>query len=303
MGSLPNVVPRLAGGSPRLKRIDRVGWTVGACFESHGVRVGVRSNHAALLGQLPELLPPGSRRTGGPAVDQLFSLWVPCAPRPRPTRVYAGAERRVRAWELGDALAVLESEMRHAVAAQARGRTFVHAGVVGWRGRAIVVPGRSRSGKTTLVAELVRAGAAYLSDEFAVLDPRGRAHPFAKRLSIRGPGGCDRHAQRPSAEELGGRSGRAALPVGMVVVTEHRSGAAWRPQSLTAGRGVLEMLAHTVAARLRPETSLASLERAVEGAIILKGARGEAADLAPRLLAAAERAWGSVGLRNRRGTT
>ena len=303
MGSLPNTVPRLAGGSPRLERIDRVGWTVGACFESHGVRVGVRSNHPALLGQLPGLLPPGARCASGPAVDQLFSLWVPGASLHRPTRGYAGAERRLRARELGDALAVLESEIRHAVAARARGWTFIHAGVVGWRARAIVIAGRSRTGKTTLVAELVRAGAAYLSDEYAVLDPRGRVHPFAKRLSIRGPGGCDRHAQLLSAEELGGRSGQAALPVGMVVVTEHQLGAAWKPRSLTAGRAVLEMLAHTVAARLRPEESLASLERAVDGAIILKGERGEAADLAPRLLAAAEWAWGSVGAGKRGGTT
>jgi hypothetical protein len=30
------------------------------------------------------------------------------------------------------------------------------------------------------VAELVRAGATYYSDEFAVLDSRGRVHPFPR---------------------------------------------------------------------------------------------------------------------------
>jgi len=39
-----------------------------------------------------------------------------------------------------------------------------------------------------------------------------------------------------------------------------------------------------VSARLRPEASLASLERAVERATVLKGERGEAAQLAPLLL-------------------
>jgi hypothetical protein len=291
MGSLPNVLPRLAAGSPRLERIDRVGWTVGACFESHGLRLGVRSNSPALAEHLKALLPPGARPRRAAAVDHLFSLWVPAGPLSRAVRVYDGALRRARTRGLAEALTALESEIRRAVAAGARGRTFVHAGAVGWRGRAILVPGRSRSGKTTLVAELVKAGAEYLSDEFAVLDGRGRVHPFAKRLSVRGPGGCDRHARRPSAEDLGGRAARAPLPVGMVVVTEHRAGAGWDPSPLTAGQALIELLAHTVAARLRPEASLAALQQAVAGAVGLKGTRGEAAELAPSLLAAADREW------------
>jgi hypothetical protein len=97
---------------------------------------------------------------------------------------------------------VLESEIRQWVAKTAKKRTFVHAGVVNWHKRAIVIPGRSRSGKTTFVAELVKAGASYLSDEFAVLDSRGRVHPFAKPLSI-GASGCDRHARSQRAEKLG----------------------------------------------------------------------------------------------------
>ena len=44
------------------------------------------------------------------------------------------------------------------------------------------------------------------------------------------------------------------------------------------------MLAHTVPARLRPAESLLALERAVARAIVVKGERGEAAELAPQLL-------------------
>jgi hypothetical protein len=203
----------------------------------------------------------------------------------------------VRTADLGQAFAVLESEIRQSVAAGAERRTFVHAGVVGWRGRAIVVPGRSRSGKTTLVAELVKAGAEYLSDEFAVLDARGRVHPFPKPLSIRGPGGCDLHAQARRVEELGGTCATRSLPVGLVVLAEHRPGATWRPERLSAGRGVLEMLTHTVPARLRPEASLQSLERAVARATVLKGERGEARELATLLLRSLEEAEGIHGPR------
>jgi len=76
--------------------------------------------------------------------------------------------------------------------------------------------------------------------------------------------------------------------VRLVVLTEHRPGGTWRPLRLTAGQAVLELLAHTVPARLRPEASLASLERAVARATVLKGPRGEARDLAQTLLRSVE---------------
>ena len=296
MGSLASTVLPAAGGPARAVRIDRVRWPVGLCFESHGVQVAVRCNHPALSERLLRLLPPGARPAAGTSLDALFSLWVPVGGRPRPARVYAGSQRLACTRDLPQALAVLESELRHAVATRARGRTFVHAGVVGWRGRAILLPGRSRSGKTTLVAELVRAGAEYLSDEFAVLDGSGRVHPFAKRLSFRGEGGCDRHAWQAAVEEIGGRAAQGPLPVGLVAVTEYEPGAAWSPAPLTPGQGVLELLAHTVPARLRPGASLEALGHTVVGATLLKGPRGEAGEAARRLL---EHDWRGGGQKER----
>jgi hypothetical protein len=286
--SQPGLMPR-SRGRKGPGRIDRLAWTTGTCIEAHGVRLGVRTNAEALLGRLEGCLPPGWRPSRSSLVDELFSLWVdPVAGSDRPSRVYVGALRRARTRNLGHALAVLESELRQSLAARAPRRTFVHAGVVGWRGSAIVVPGRSRSGKTTLVAELVRAGATYLSDEFAVLDGRGRVHPFAKLLSVRGAGGCDVHVSRPSAEDLGGSAGTEPLPIGLVVLATHRPGARWSPEVLTPGQAVIEMLAHTVPARLRPAATLAALERAVSHAAVVKGERDEARELAPRLLALLE---------------
>jgi hypothetical protein len=148
---------------------------------------------------------------------------------------------------------VLESEIRQTVAKGAARRTFVHAGVVGWNGRAILVPGRSRSGKTTLVAELVKAGAQYLSDEFAVLDGRGRVHPFAKPLSIRGP------AAATSTRPGGGLGALRAttLPV-MAVLAEHRPE---RSGGLSASPGTAARDARSHRPRLRP--SAHSPQRAV----------------------------------------
>jgi hypothetical protein len=248
--------------------------------------VGVRFNEPRMLERLEPHLPPGWQPAPSPFVDRIFSLWVDPdrGPSPRPSRVYADGQRRARTADLGEAFATLESEIRQGVAADTRERVFVHAGVVGWSGRAIIIPGRSRSGKTTLVAELVKAGAEYYSDEFAVLDSEGRVHPFPKLLSVRGEGGCDRHARRQSAEELGGVCGRRPLTVGQVILTEYDAGAEWRPAELSPGQAVLEMISHTVPARIRPEDSLAALERAVSDAVVLRGNRGEARGLARHLL-------------------
>ena len=71
------------------------------------------------------------------------------------------------------------------VAQRSQQMLFMHAGVVAWRGMAIVFPGRSYTGKSTLVAELVLRGAMYYSDEFAVLDDTGKVHPYRRTPVLR----------------------------------------------------------------------------------------------------------------------
>jgi hypothetical protein len=53
---------------------------------------------------------------------------------------------------------------------------------------------------------------------------------------------------------------------------------------LTRGKGVLEMLSNTVSARTQPELALNVLPKALEGAKILKGVRGEARDIVDSIL-------------------
>jgi hypothetical protein len=177
----------------------------------------------------------------------------------------------------------LETQVRQQVSMRSPEKVFMHAGVVGFEDRAIVVPGLSHSGKTTLVAALLRAGASYLSDEYAVLDARGRVHPFTKPLSIRGDKG---EPQNYSAESIGASTSESALPVGLVVLSTYRGGAEWRPTPLSGGDAVLRLLRHTAQTRERPAASLKALRNMVEGAVVLSGERGEASELAPLLLGA-----------------
>jgi hypothetical protein len=196
--------------------------------------------------------------------------------------LFAGGIRAARSLDADLVLKIFESDIQIYVGILAHRRIFVHAGVVEWKGQAIVIPGKSMSGKSTLTAELVRAGATYYSDEYAVLDERGRVHPYPRQLGLRLPGTDEQTKVR--AEELGGRVGSKPLPVGMVVVSQYHEGARWRPRKLSAGQGALEVLANTVPARTRPEQSLSSIQQAVTSARIFKGRRGDAKETAELIL-------------------
>jgi hypothetical protein len=267
-----------------MKTLDRLGWAEGLSFGAYGVRVGVRTDRAEILPDLLARLPPGWRRLASPRVDRLYSVIAGggdgCLRRL--SLVYEGSHRIGRSRELPEALDALESALRLHVAEHARGRVFLHAAVVGWRGRAILLPGRSFSGKSTLAAALVRAGASYYSDEYAVLDSSGRVHAYPAPLALRNAAGA--RIARLSAEALGGSSRREPLPVGLVVLSEFRPRGVWRPRRLSPGRAALEMLAHAVPARRDPARVLATLRRVALDAHVTKGARGEAEATAERLL-------------------
>ncbi|HST54121.1 MAG TPA: hypothetical protein VLJ61_19090 [Pyrinomonadaceae bacterium] len=270
-----------------MSKIDRLGWAAGFAFESYGVRVGVRTNDPAALKHLSAHLPPGWKPARAGRVERLYSIFAPSdTARARGVRrfnlLYGDAGRLARTQDLSEALEAFESDLQLYVAASARRRLFVHAGVVSWRGRAILLPGRSFAGKSTLVAALVGAGATYYSDEYAVLDRAGRVHPFARPIGLRG--GATGRRKKVHVESLEGASGARPLPVGLVVLSEYREGARFRPRRLTEGQGLLALLSNTVSARRRPEEALCVLQRVASGAASYKAARGEAQGAATSIL-------------------
>jgi hypothetical protein len=272
--------------STSMEKVNRLGWAAGFSLKSYGVRIGIRCNEPAALDRVCRHLPSEWEKTSSAVVDRVYSISIGnqgsrSAAR-RQNLLYGDDVRLARSPDLDGVLDTFESDLRLFVAELAKHRVFVHAGVVGWKGRAIVIPGRSYSGKSTLVAELVRAGATYYSDEYAVLDSRGRVHPFAKPIELREEG--EFRQTKVSVAELGGRSGTRPLPVGIVLMTQFKNGARWRPRKLTVGNGVLEMLFNTVSARRNPQRALATLQRVASQADVLKGVRGDARKVVPALL-------------------
>lgn len=270
-----------------MDKIDRLGWAAGIAFRAYGVSVGVRVTDGGVLDRVQALLPPGWMPAAKPTVRRLFSLIVGGPTGRAGVRrfniLYADSMRLFRSHDLDEALRLLELYVHTDIADRAPRRTFVHAGVVGWNGQAIVIPGRSCSGKSSLVTALVKAGATYYSDEFAVLDERGRVHPYPIPLAIRrGQPGVPPTKCR--VEEIGGVAGTRPLPVGLVLLTRYVSGARFRPRPVSAGRTVLELLANTLPARRRPGRVLDVLSQVASQALALRGTRGEAEWVAQRIL-------------------
>ena len=273
-----------------MAKIDRLGWADGMSFTSYGVRVGVRVNDSALLKEVIARLPPGSKPASFAVVDHLYSIIggkeKPDSRVRRLSLGYWNLLRFARAREFDSVLDAFESHVQLTVAEYAPRRVFVHAGVVGWKDRAILIPGLSHSGKTTLVDQLIRAGATYYSDEYAVLDGRGRVHPYPRALGMRSPNGPE--SKKVRAEEIGAAVGSKPLRVGLVVSTSYKDGARWRPRQITRGKGVLELMSNTVSARSQPELALTVLPAALESARILKGVRGEAGEIVKLILESVE---------------
>lgn len=264
-----------------MRKLDRLGWTAGISMLSYGVRVGIRVNDTKALERIERVLPPQWRPASTSIVERLFSVYIGGRKQGSNVRryslLYDGAERLQRTMLDEDIYNTLAASLRLSIAEGAKRRLFVHAGVVGWKGKGILIPGRSFSGKTTLVRELIEAGATYYSDEYAVLDKAGRVHPFAKPLSIREDGAAEQTDY--AVEELGGRAGRKPLQVWLVLLSRYRKGARWRPRTLTAGQSALELLSNTVAARREPEAALKTLREVSSNALTLKGWRGEASQV------------------------
>jgi len=247
-------------------------------FEAYGIQMRFCTNEPELLDEIQPLMPPGWRRRPRSEAQHRLGLLA------EDHDVYSIYHDTICVHDAPGrkmALMMMDTQLEGYVALHSPDFIFVHAGVVAVGNHAIVMPGLSFSGKTTLVTALVEAGAVYYSDEFAVLDESGRVHPYPRRLTVRSPGGptVDRYV-----EELGGIPGAQPLPVGLVVATQYVPQAEWDPSELSVGAGALAVFEHAVPARDRPEQTLRAIKTALNGAVIQQGERGEADELAGVLL-------------------
>ncbi len=195
--------------------------------------------------------------------------------------LYANSLQIVRTFNSSDVLNLFESDLGIYLAENSSQRLFVHAAAVGWNNRVAVIPGRSQTGKSMLTRELIRAGATYYSDEYALFDRHGWVHPFHRPLSFLNQSGREIQLR---AQQLGSSMAANARPISLVVLTHFKPAGHWKPSIVSRGSGVLGLLCNTPIARTHPKKALAILTKAVARATVLRGSRGEARETAKMIL-------------------
>ena len=258
--------------------LDRVRWEAESTLESHGVGVSLRVNRAGMLNAFPVHMPAARRNAREVKPVIRYSILEGGSEN---RRIYSLYSEKKKLLETSAALPILrrfESELHHSVAAMTDEKIFVHAGVVAWRGRAILIPGRSFSGKSTLVHALIQAGATYYSDEYAVIGDDGKIHAYPRPLRLRSGGGAEIRYENLSPTPGG------PLTAGVIVVSQYRPGGRWNPRPLTPGEALLALVRNTVAIRRRPEASLRALRQVTARATAFRTVRGEAEAVARKLL-------------------
>ena len=76
------------------------------------------------------------------------------------------------------------SEINSVAVAGCDDQLVFHAAAVASANRAVLLPGPSNRGKSTLTTALVQADYGYLTDEAAAVDSDGVVHPFAKAIAL-----------------------------------------------------------------------------------------------------------------------
>jgi hypothetical protein len=259
-------------------------------LQCHGVCFGVRVNSRALWNlvahRAPEFL-PGVQVNAAGRIDWAYTLAESAGGRPG-IAVHSGRRAIALAANRFAAFQVLCSDLQLKMAEMSPQAVFIHAGVVGWQGRAIILPGRTFSGKSTLVNELLRRGATYYSDEYAVFED-GFVHPFPCPLHMRSRQG---HAgRRIPAGLLRAAIGSAPLPAGLILFLSFHGRSGWQIKRLSPGHGMLGLLRNAVAARTRPVETLRALSPAAVHAPAYRGHRGEASLAADRIFELFNESW------------
>ena len=255
-------------------------WSDAFAVEAFGALIAVRVDDPAGIAGLYEALPIGCRTQSGGLAD--LTLSVAMEKDGEPGAIYEGETLVARPRSRTDGIEDFVSRLRFGLAQFARTRIVVHGGAVSWNGKVAVFPARTHSGKSHLVAQLIKAGADYFSDEHIVLDDAGRVHPWPIALSMRQAGRARQRATSPA--EFGARVATAPLPLSLIVSTRFRRNARWRPRRLTPSEGAIELLNNTIAARLYPERAMRAAGAAAAAAAAIKSDRPDAGRVVDRIL-------------------
>jgi hypothetical protein len=157
----------------------------------------------------------------------------------------------------------------------------VHAGAVLWDGRVLLLPGSTHAGKSSLVAELLRRGATYFSDEYALIDAEGRAHPYPRPLLVRNGS----PVQIPVLpEECNAQVGDSAAPIGWILALRYVPDRPWSVSAIPQSEALVVLLQNTPHLLAEAPEMLQSFQRAVAGTTGFIGSQPNAVQAVDEIL-------------------
>lgn len=168
-------------------------------------------------------------------------------------RVRVTEREAVVAEDLVAAVRTLNHELLHGLMLRRRELFYVHAGVVVVDGEALILPGLSRAGKSTLVLALLQQGAGFLSDELLVFDPADqKLLPFPRAIKVRDE--CVGYFPTLAEQFVGEGEGRflpfdaiqdlrmaASATPGHIAVPRWQAGHTNLVETLTRGQGLVQL--------------------------------------------------------------
>jgi len=282
----PRTVSSL-GATPRVHRTAspslQDGLLAGGRYSAFGVSWEMRADDVSAYHLLLDRLPSVSIPTSARAMARTYVFrTLPSKASDGDLSFMLSADGRplVRSSEPEVVADAFEDDLKFLLAERSPRKLFLRAGVVGWRDRAIVIPGGPHSGKSTLVRALVGCGATYFSDEYAVIEGN-TVQPFpARSANWTVPGTVLSYWM----DELGKNSEPKPLPIGLILFAPYQAGAVFKPKLLARGQSLLGMFKHAVASQRNPERVLRALEVVSRRCNGLEGVRGDAHSAASYLI-------------------
>jgi len=224
------------------------------------------------------IFPPVPRRSSAPSSPDIHLRVDHSA---EGFRVLLNHKLAAFALTLHDAALAVVKALDDAVVHRMKMFRAVHSGAVLIGERALLVPGSTHAGKSSLVAELLRRGASYFSDEYALIDDEGRIHSYPRPLLLRN-GSPQQSLVLP--EELNASFATRPAPIGWILALDYVPGeASWDVHEMSQGEAVMLLLRNTPHEMAQSPEMVDFFLRVAANAICYAGKRCDVAEAATRV--------------------
>jgi len=251
-------------------------------IETADFSISVASHSVGALELVHRHLLPWLPRVRGPQGGADINIVVGVAPPGDRFTVEVNGGLLTASETMPNLFTVIQQAADAAMIRRLNRETALHAGCIVYRGRAIVMPGGSGSGKSSLVLELLRQGAEYCSDEYAIVDRQGFVVPYPRALMIRG-GDQQQHPVLASAVQA--KVCERQAPVSLFMFLRYEPGAdGLDVRPLDRSQSLMLLLQNTPQVMAENLSVLDPLKAAVSSAVSYEGVRGEASGVAAEIL-------------------